>query len=116
MMTLEQTVRAAWLAGKGATAAEIAKEIGYESQDNIRRTLGMFRTPLANKIHGGRSVSVYLTKQQFDALDRAAAARGLVGSTRYEALLERLVRIVAGDIDLVDNLLDDEIKTDGARR
>lgn len=114
MMNLAQTVKAAYLAGKGATAEEIAEEIEYGSTDEIRRTLGTFGAFLANKPFGSRDVNVIVTKVQYGNLQKAASARGLVGSRKHEALLERLIRTLANDPTLIDNVLDDRAKTIGA--
>lgn len=111
MLTMEQTVRAAFLSGKGATAEEIGAEIGFDNLDTLRRTLAMFAANPSRKDFGARPMSVMLTKKQRSVLERAAAARGLVGPFKAEPLVERLMRVLTSDAGLVDNVLDDGVKS-----
>lgn len=111
MLTLDQTVKAAWLAGYGATGKEIAAEIGYENLETIRRTLGMFGTHMSNKPFGVRPARVDLAPEVQALMDQAADARGLMGPHKADVIVERLLKILGSDPGFLDAVINDGVRT-----
>jgi hypothetical protein len=99
----DPVVRAAFLAGCGYSADEIAADIKMKSGDGVSQMLALYGIALQRKPFGARLYQVRLIKSDNDKLEPAAAKRGI----HMVDLLSRIVATVAREIS-VDGLLDDD--------
>jgi hypothetical protein len=100
---IDPLVHAAFLAGRGHSAEEIATAVGARSGETISAALSLYELKLDRKPFGERLVGVRVNRDHHAALEAAARVRDV----DVPEVLRRIVAVVGrGDVS-VDGLLDD---------
>jgi len=96
-------LRAAWMAGNGASAAEIAKAIGGTTAQRVRAMLNEYRIPLIRRCRGEDVLTVVWRQDDRRRLNSAAAALDFEPA-ELAALVLRAA--LAGGTDGIAKLID----------
>ena len=99
---IDPLINAAYLAGRGATAEEIAQAVGAHSAETLTAALRLYNIRLEAKPFGLRTVVVRITPAALAKYEAAAVARGI----ETAELINRVVGMVGREIS-IDALLDD---------
>jgi hypothetical protein len=100
--THQTLVRIGYLHGRGVSIPEISKDTGMS--ENALRSYFSKKLMPANK---NKLRMINIRSGYSRAISQAAAARGV----EVRLLLEKVVRILATDLSLLDNVLDDGVKS-----
>jgi len=106
LLTAFHLIRGAFLAAKGATVEECARDLDCDPS-SLRSQLSVYGVNFDPKPFGTRTIAVRLTRQQYELLDKEAHARGLVGGERAVMLLESALKYLLEDTHIFNNVVDD---------
>lgn len=98
----DRAIQAVVMVYEGETVEDVARAIGVPDWQ-LRHILSFYGIEGRNAGHGARRLDVVVRKEGYDNLLKAAAVRRV----KPRPLLEKLVRIVLEDPNLIVNLLDD---------
>lgn len=113
LVTAYQLAQAAFMAGQGYTAKQIADHVGVPDIRALRQLLNNHGIELLAKPAGYRPVTAYLSPAQIGVIAKASRSRGICGGRPEQVVAERALRILGDDVTLLDNVLSDGVNTDG---
>ena len=100
---MQEVIRAAYLAGSGASASDIAAELGSTTPDRVNALLHKHRVKLLPKAPGQTGIVLAISRTAVVELNKIAVARRMDPNW----MIARVVEACAAERALLLNLLDE---------